>query len=233
MLEIVALEAGYASARVLHGVGMTVATGEVVALLGRNGMGKTTILRSICGLRPPLVTAGSIRFRDRDLGRLPAHEIARAGVGLVPQGRRLFASLTVDENLQIAARPVAGGWDLGRVRALFPVLGERGRQRAASLSGGEQQMLAIGRALMMNPALLVMDEPSEGLSPMMVAQVGERIADLRRDGLGILLAEQNVDLALSVADRVDVIGDGGVVAWSGSPATLRADAPLVAQLVGL
>jgi branched-chain amino acid transport system ATP-binding protein len=233
MLEIVALEAGYASARVLYGVHMTVATGEVVALLGRNGMGKTTLIRAICGLRPPLVTAGTIRFRDRDLGRLKAHEIARAGLGLVPQGRRLFPSLTVDENLRIAARSVTGGWDLARVRQLFTVLGERGGQRAGSLSGGEQQMLAIGRALMMNPALLVMDEPSEGLSPMMVAQVGERVADLRREGLGILLAEQNVDLALSVADRVDVLGDGGVLAWSGSPTTLRADASLVAQLVGL
>ena len=233
MLEIVALEAGYASARVLNGIGMSVATGEVVALLGRNGMGKTTLLRAVCGLRPPRVTAGTIRFRDRDLGRLRAHEIARAGLGLVPQGRRVFSSLTVDENLRIAARPVAGGWDLASVRDLFPVLGERGGQRAGSLSGGEQQMLAIGRALMMNPALLVMDEPSEGLSPMMVAQVGERIADLRSKGLGILLAEQNVDLALSVADRVDVIGDGGVLAWSGSPATLRADASLIAQLVGL
>jgi branched-chain amino acid transport system ATP-binding protein len=233
MLEIHDLEAGYASARVLNGIGLTVGTGEVVALLGRNGMGKTTLLRAVCGLRPPLITAGTIRFGDRDLGKLRAHEVARAGLSLVPQGRRLFPSLSVDENLQIAARRGSGGWDLARVRELFPRLGERGGQRAGSLSGGEQQMLAIGRALMMNPALLVMDEPSEGLSPMMVAQVGERIADLRTEGLGILLAEQNVDLALTVADRVDVIGDGGVIAWSGAPQTLRSDDALVAGLVGL
>jgi branched-chain amino acid transport system ATP-binding protein len=233
MLEIVDLDAGYAAAGVLNGVTLTVADAEVVAVLGRNGMGKTTLLRTICGLRPPIRTAGSIRFRGRDLAGLPPHEVARAGIGVVPQGRRVFQSLTVEENLRIAARPRPDGWDVPAVYEVFPRLGERARQRAGTLSGGEQQMLAIGRALMTNPDLLVMDEPSEGLSPAVVAHVGERIRDLRAHGLSVLLAEQNLDLALSVADRVHVIGDGGVVAWSGAPETLAADQTLVAQLVGL
>jgi branched-chain amino acid transport system ATP-binding protein len=233
VLEVAALEAGYASARVLNGVSLTVGEREVVAVLGRNGMGKTTLLRAVCGMRPPVRTGGAIRFGGRDLGALATHDVARAGISLVPQGRRVFASLTVGENLRIAARPRAGGWTLDSVCELFPRLRERTRQRAGTLSGGEQQMLAIGRALMTNPDLLVMDEPSEGLSPAVVEQVGERILTLRERGQSVLLAEQNVDLALSVADRVAVIGDGGVIAWSGHPATLRADQSLVAQLVGL
>ena len=233
MLEVTALEAGYASARVLCGVSLTVGDREVVAVLGRNGMGKTTLLRAVCGLRPPVRTGGAIRFAGRDLAPLAAHEVVRAGISLVPQGRRVFASLTVAENLAIAARPRPDGWTLDSVHSLFPRLRERARQRAGTLSGGEQQMLAIGRALMTNPDLLVMDEPSEGLSPVVVEQVGERIRDLRERGQSVLLAEQNVDLALTVADRVEVIGDGGVIAWSGSPDTLRTDQSLVAQLVGL
>jgi branched-chain amino acid transport system ATP-binding protein len=233
MLEVVELEASYASARVLNGVSISVGAGEVLAILGRNGMGKTTLLRSICGLRPPIRTAGSIRFHGRDLAPLAAHEVARAGISIVPQGRRVFQSLDVEENLRIAERRGAHGWNLGAVYELFPRLRDRARQRAGTLSGGEQQMLAIGRALMSNPELVVMDEPSEGLAPAVVAQVGERIGTLRDRGQGVLLAEQNVDLALSVADRVAIIGDGGVIAWSGSPAALRADEALVTQLVGL
>jgi branched-chain amino acid transport system ATP-binding protein len=233
MLEVVDVHAGYTTARVLHGVSLTVGEGEVVAVLGRNGMGKTTLLRAICGLRPPAVTAGTLRFGDRDLASLATHDVARAGISIVPQGRRLFASLTVAENLRIANRRARGGWDEARVQAFFPRLGERASQRAGSLSGGEQQMLAIGRALMMNPSLLVMDEPSEGLAPVIVDDVADRITELRGQGLGILLAEQNVDLALSVADRVEVIGDGGTIAWSGVPAGLRSDDGLLAQLVGI
>jgi branched-chain amino acid transport system ATP-binding protein len=234
MLELVDLEAGYASARVLNGVSLTVGEGEVVALLGRNGMGKTTLLRTVCGLRPPARTAGTVRFRGTDIGALAAHDVARAGISIVPQGRRVFASLTVEENLRIAQRTRGRDeWDIGTVNELFPRLRERAKQRAGTLSGGEQQMLAIGRALMANPDLIIMDEPSEGLSPAVVGQVGERIRDVRGRGHGVLLAEQNVDLALSVADRVAVIGDGGVLSWAGEPEALRSNEPLIAQLVGL
>ena len=234
MLEIVDLEAGYASARVLNGVSLTVGEGEVVALLGRNGMGKTTLLRTVCGLRPPGRTAGSVRFRGTDIGALAAHDVARAGISIVPQGRRVFASLSVEENLRIAARKRGRDeWDAGAVYDMFPRLRERSKQRAGTLSGGEQQMLAIGRALMANPDLIIMDEPSEGLSPAVVGQVGERIRDVKGRGHGVLLAEQNVDLALSVADRVAVIGDGGVLSWTGEPEALRSNELLIAQLVGL
>jgi branched-chain amino acid transport system ATP-binding protein len=234
MLEIVDLEAGYATARVLNGVSLTVGEGEVLALLGRNGMGKTTLLRTVCGLRPPARTAGSVRFRGTDIGALAAHEVARAGISLVPQGRRVFASLTVEENLRIGRQKRGRSeWDLESVCELFPRLRERSKQRAGTLSGGEQQMLAIGRSLMANPDLIIMDEPSEGLSPAVVGQVGERIRDVKGRGHGVLLAEQNVDLALSVADRVAVIGDGGVLSWTGQPEALRSDEALIAQLVGL
>jgi branched-chain amino acid transport system ATP-binding protein len=233
LLEVAGLHAGYASAHVLDGISLTVARGEVVAVLGRNGMGKTTLLRAICGLKPPVRTAGTVVFKERPLDGLPAHEVARRGISLVPQGRRVFSSLSVEENLRIAARPRKDGWDAGSVYGLFPRLRERSRQRAGTLSGGEQQMLAIGRSLMTNPDLLVMDEPSEGLSPAVIDQVGDRIRDLRGKGLGLLVAEQNVDLALSIADRVDVIGDGGTISWTGAPDRLRSDGALVAQLVGL
>jgi branched-chain amino acid transport system ATP-binding protein len=231
MLEVRDLTAGYATGTVLRGVSLTVAAGELLALLGRNGMGKTTLLRAVCGLRPPVLAGGSVRVAGEEVTGLPAYQVARRGVSLVPQGRRVFGSLTVEENLRIAARP--GGWDLDGVWELFPRLVERRGQAAATLSGGEQQMLAIGRSLMTNPRLLLMDEPSEGLAPAVLDLIADRLGQIRGQGQAVLLAEQNVDLALALADRVCILGEAGTVAWSGPPATLRDDPPILRELVGL
>lgn len=233
MLEVSSVHAGYATARVLHGVSLSVADGEVVALLGRNGMGKTTLLRAICGLRPPMITSGSVHLAGDEITSEASHRIARRGVGWVPQGRRVFASLTVAENLLLPARPAPDGWTEHRVYELFPRLAERRRQAGGTLSGGEQQMLAIGRALMSNPRLLVMDEPSEGLAPTIRDVIGDCIRRLKGTGIAVLLAEQNVDLALGVAERVSVIGESGTVEWTGPSETLRADTQALRQLVGV
>jgi branched-chain amino acid transport system ATP-binding protein len=233
LLVVRDLHAGYATARVLHGTSLRVEAREVVALLGRNGMGKTTLLRAISGLRPPHVTAGSIRFDDHELGGRSSHEVARLGVSLVPQGRRVFRSLSVLENLRVVSRPREGGWSVARIFDLFPRLAERPRQSAGTLSGGEQQMLAIGRSLMTNPRLLLMDEPSEGLSPQMRDLLADRIARLREEGQAVLIAEQNVDLALAVADRVDVLGESGTVTWSGATSVLRDDTASLQALMGI
>ena len=232
MLEVLDVSAGYATGTVLRGVSLGVAEGEVLALLGRNGMGKTTLLRAIAGLRPPGLTQGSVRVEGEEVSTLPSYRVARRGVSLVPQGRRVFGSLTVEENLQIVARP-NGAWDLGRVYDLFPRLVERRRQAGSTLSGGEQQMLAIGRSLMTNPRLLLMDEPSEGLAPAVLDLILDRLRQLKQHGQAVLLAEQNVDLALAVADRVCVLGEAGRIAWSGRPATLRDDPAVLRELVGL
>jgi branched-chain amino acid transport system ATP-binding protein len=233
MLEVRDLHASYATAGVLHGVTLSIAERDAVALLGRNGMGKTTLLRSICGLRPPAITAGEVVFAGESLANLRSHQIARRGIGLVPQGRRVFPSLTVEENLNVAARPADGGWTLARVFELFPRLAERRRQHGATLSGGEQQMLAIGRALMTNPSLLVMDEPSEGLAPTVRAVILERFRLLKEAGQSLLVAEQNVDLALDVAESVSVLGESGTIEWTGPPDELRQDADLLRSLMGL
>lgn len=234
MLEIRGLHVAYETARVLHGVDLQVDSGEVVALLGRNGMGKTTLLRAICGLHPPAVTSGSIVWDGVDTTRLASHEIARRGISLVPQGRRVFGSLTVHENLTVAARKGRGAtWQVDGVYELFPRLAERRRQAAANLSGGEQQMLSIGRALMTNPGLLVMDEPSEGLAPAVRDTIVDRLQRLINDGPALLLAEQNVDLALAVATRVSVLGEAGTIAWTGSPTALAHDASILDDLMGL
>jgi branched-chain amino acid transport system ATP-binding protein len=208
----------YGDSYVLQGVSLTVGAGQIVAILGRNGMGKTTLLRSIAGLTPP--RAGTIAFRDASVvGRTP-HGIARLGIGLVPQGRRTFPSLTVRENLLLPTNPLAGRrrantgvrhWRLDDVLREFPPLAARIGHRARHLSGGEQQMLAIGRALMANPELILMDEPSEGLAPILVAQLGDIMRGLRGHGHSILLVEQNVSLALAVADYVYVLATGRVV----------------------
>jgi branched-chain amino acid transport system ATP-binding protein len=207
-LRLERLNAYYGESHVLHDVSFALPDGQLLALLGRNGAGKSTCISAIVGLVPP--RGGRVCVFGKDVAGLPPEAIAHAGVGLVPQGRRMFGSLTVRENL-IVARKGSGQWDLARVLALFPRLGERQRQLASSLSGGEQQMLAIGRALMGNPRLLLLDEPSEGLAPMIVAEVGRIIADLRRQGLAIVLVEQNAELAMGLADRVVVLTTGRCV----------------------
>jgi branched-chain amino acid transport system ATP-binding protein len=231
MLEVDGLSAGYRTGTVLAGVSLTVAEGEVLALLGRNGMGKSTLLRAVAGLRPPVVTGGSVRVAGAEVTTLATYQVARHGVSLVPQGRRVFGSLTVEENLRVVARP--GDWTIERVYELFPRLVERRTQAAATLSGGEQQMLAIGRSLMTNPRLLLMDEPSEGLAPAVLDVITDRLGLLKQEGLAVLLAEQNADLALAVADRVAVLGEAGTIAWTGPPATLRDDTGMLRELVGL
>jgi branched-chain amino acid transport system ATP-binding protein len=195
----------------LQGVSLRVARGEVVAVLGRNGVGKTTLIRSIVGFTPP--RRGRIVLKGEEITRLPAHEIARRGVGLVPQGRRIFPSLAVGEHLQIGERTGNGsGWSVARVLDLFPRLRERLTNRGNKLSGGEQQMLACGRALVGNPDILLMDEPSEGLAPQLVAEVMATIRRLKEQGLSIVLVEQNPKLVFQVADDVVILNGGRVVA---------------------
>src|SRR5262249_1258394 len=192
MLEVSDLHSYYGDAHVLQGVTLTVAEGEIVALLGRNGMGKTTLIRSIMNLRQPVVRRGKITFLGESLNSLPPHAIAKRKIGLVPQGRRLFKSLTVVEHLTLI-KPASAkqGWTLERVLEAFPRLAERRHHRGDQLSGGERQMLAVGRALMIDPRLILMDEPSEGLSPLLVHHLEGVIDGLRKEGLGILLVEQN------------------------------------------
>jgi branched-chain amino acid transport system ATP-binding protein len=234
MLTVSGLHAAYATASVLHGVDLEVGGAEVVGLLGRNGMGKTTLLRAIAGARPPICGDGEVRLDGEELLALPSWEVARRGVGMVPQGRRVFGSLTVEENLRVVARPGHGhGWVPDRVYELFPQLAGRRQQRGATLSGGEQQMLAIGRALVTNPCLLLMDEPSEGLAPSVLSTIGERLAHLSRENLSVLLAEQNRDLALALADRLYILGEDGRIAWIGGPEELRGDGALLRRHLGI
>jgi branched-chain amino acid transport system ATP-binding protein len=211
MLELSDIHTYYGDSYVLQGVSLKVEKASVVALLGRNGMGKTTTIHSIMGITPP--RRGTIMFQGRDLAHMHSQKIARLGIGLVPQGRRIFPSLSVQENLTMAARGGNGdsSWNLGRVYELFPVLKERARTRGTSLSGGEQSLLNIARALMTNPALVLMDEPSEGLSPLMVNMVAKIIGHLRDDGVSVLLVEQNLPLALKVADYLYIMGKGTVI----------------------
>jgi branched-chain amino acid transport system ATP-binding protein len=232
-LRIDGLEAYYGDSHVLHGVSFALRAGEVLALLGRNGAGKTTCISSVMGLLPP--REGSIALFSQPIAGLPPEKISRAGVGLVPQGRRVFPSLSVRENLDIARQreqTTRGPWTLERIWQLFPQLAERKRQLAGSLSGGEQQMLAIGRALMGNPGVLLMDEPSEGLAPLIVAEVGRTIGKLKADGQSILLVEQNSRLAMSLADHVVILNTGRVV-FDGRVKEATADEDLIAQNLGV
>jgi branched-chain amino acid transport system ATP-binding protein len=229
VLAVADLHTYYGDSHVLQGVSLGVAPGEIVALLGRNGMGKTTLIRSIVGFTPP--RRGRVSFRGDDITAWPPFRRIARGMALVPQGRRIFASLSVRENLDVA-RGGHGRWNLARVYELFPRLRERAANRANKLSGGEQQMLAIGRSLMSNPDLLLMDEPTEGLAPLLVAQVGQAIGELRRAGLSILLVEQNLPMAAAVADRVHVLNRGAIV-YSGTPAALLADEDVKSRYLGV
>lgn len=236
MLDIQAVSSSYGEAQILHGVSLQVPSGQAVGLLGRNGTGKTTLIRSIMQLRPPLVTSGSIRWNGQELCGLSPNQVAMLGIGLVPQGRRLFASLTVQEHLEIVPRRAAPSgrrpWTVARAYELFPRLGERRGHRGNQLSGGERQMLAITRALMLNPDLVLMDEPTEGLAPLIVEHVEAAIRALKSEGLSILLVEQNLRSALSVVDAVTVLETGAVV-YEGSPQALSADTAALHQYLGV
>jgi branched-chain amino acid transport system ATP-binding protein len=261
MLEIADVHTYYGDSHILHGVSLQVAAGEAVALLGRNGAGKTTLIRSVVGFTPP--RAGRISFDGQPIEGRTAYAIARLGIGLVPQGRRIFAPLSVSENLMLGARKPASGRGRGvrshaapetghprlepsaepslqsslhftrdRAYTLFPRLRERALQGGGTLSGGEQQMLAVARALMTNPHLLLLDEPSEGLAPLIVREIGRVLIGLKQQGLSILLVEQNVPLALRVADRVYVMNKGRIV-YEGSSAALAADEDVKRRFLGV
>ncbi len=228
LLDVENIHAYYGESHVLHGVSLRVAPGEAVALLGRNGAGKTTTIRSIVGFTPP--RTGRVLFDGRPIERWPSYRIARSGLALVPQGRRIFSPLSVRENLLLGAR--AQGWTLERVFALFPRLRERALQSGGTLSGGEQQMLAIGRALLTNSRLILLDEPSEGLAPVIVRDIGRILLALKAERLSLLLVEQNYHLALRVADRVYVMNKGQVV-YEGTPASLEADEEVKRRYLGV
>jgi branched-chain amino acid transport system ATP-binding protein len=229
MLSIRDVHTYYGDSYILQGVSLDVKAGQVVALLGRNGVGKTTLVRSIIGLTPP--KRGAIRFKDVDITRMPAYRIARLGIGLVPQGRHVFRSLTVKEHLQVTARG-RGAFDFDKVVSLFPNLQSRLRSLAGKLSGGEQQMLAAGRALVGNPALLLMDEPTEGLAPMIVRELGRTIESLKRAGTAILLVEQQLHFALRYADVVFIMSKGRIVHQC-APQELAADAEIKTRYLGV
>jgi branched-chain amino acid transport system ATP-binding protein len=232
MLEVRDLHSFYGDAHILRGVSLDVPQGTVVALLGRNGMGKTTLIRSIMGLTPPRVTQGSASYRGAELRGLTPHAIARKRIGLVPQGRRLFASLTVVEHLTMLGRKSAGRWTVDRIFEIFPRLGERANHRGAQLSGGERQMLAISRALVTDPELLLMDEPSEGLAPVMVQHLEGIIMQLKQAGLAVLLVEQNLFSALTVADDVYILETGKIV-YHDTADRLRGDQASMIRFLGV
>ncbi|SMF24000.1 amino acid/amide ABC transporter ATP-binding protein 2, HAAT family [Tistlia consotensis] len=228
MLSVAGLEAAYGSSRVLFGVELAVGAGEALALLGRNGMGKTTTVRAIMGLLRP--SAGSVRFEGIELAGLRSFAVARAGLGLVPEGRQVFPNLTVRENLVATAR--RGRWRLAEVEALFPVLAERRTAWGNELSGGEQQMLAIGRALLTNPKLLILDEATEGLAPRIRGEIWRVLARLKAEGLAILVIDKNVGDLIRLCDRHAIL-EKGKVAWTGSSAELAAEPALQARYLGV
>ncbi len=227
-LAVEQLHTFYGKSHILHGVGLEVREGEIVTLLGRNGAGKSTTLRSLVGLTPP--RDGTVTIFGRDTTQWPPYRIAALGVGYVPEGRRIFANLTVDENLLVPLeRP--GPWTMTRIHELFPRLAERRANKGRQLSGGEQEMLAIARALILNPRLLILDEPSQGLAPLIVREVFKVVTAARREGISILLVEQNVRAAVEIADRAYVLDDGRVV-YSGAAAEFAKDEERVRALTG-
>lgn len=230
MLELAAVNSGYGETQVLHGMTLTAAAGRVLAILGRNGAGKSTTLKTIMGLLSR--TAGEIRFEGKPIDRHP-YEIAKRGIAYVPETRDIFPSLTVRENLELTAKRFGGGdWTMERVLDLFPRLGERMANGGMQLSGGEQQMLAIARALLMNPRLLILDEPTEGLAPIIVQLIHDKLQELRAEGLSMIIVEQNFGFATSLADDVVVVGKGQIV-WNGSAAEIRADSDTQHRWLGV
>ncbi len=232
LLSVEDIRTAYGLSQVLFGISLDIEAGECVCLLGRNGVGKSTTMRSIMGLTPP--RAGRVVWHGQDVAGWPPFRIARAGIGFVPEDRRIFAELSVWENLDVAARAARrpGHWSIPRVCELFPVLAERRNQRGGFLSGGEQQMLTIARALVGNPELLLLDEPSEGLAPLVVDLLRQKIAELKAKGLTILLAEQGVAFSLALADRVYVL-EKGTVRHAGPAAELRDNPALLDRLLAL
>ena len=227
-LEARGLDTSYGKSHILHDVGLKVQEGEIVALLGRNGAGKTTTLRSLMGLTPP--NSGVVTVFGRETTRWPPYRIAELGVGYVPEGRRIFANLTVEENLRVPLeRP--GAWTIERAYGLFPRLAERKGSKGRQLSGGEQEMLAISRALLLNPKILLLDEPSQGLAPLIVQEVFKIVAQMRGEGMSILLVEQNVRAAVEIADRAYVLDDGRIV-FEGNAAEFARDEERVRALAG-
>ena len=234
LLDVRDIETAYGLSRVLFGVSVEVRPDECVCLLGRNGVGKTTTMRSIMGLTPP--QRGRVTWKGTDITGWPPYRVARVGIGFVPEDRRIFPDLTVWENLDVASRTsgrtTSSGWTVERVFDLFPKLRELARRNGGFLSGGEQQMLTIARTLMGNPELLLLDEPSEGLAPLVVDHLQEQIARLKHEGLTILLAEQGVDFSLALADRVYVL-EKGAIRFSGAASELRDNEPLRHELLAL
>jgi branched-chain amino acid transport system ATP-binding protein len=232
MIEVSDLHTYRGPNYVLQGVNLRIEDGACTVLLGRNGMGKTTLVHTIMGMLRP--RSGRITLGDEELVGKQPFQIARRGIALIPQGRRIFPSLTVEENLALGARSKAGddAWTIERVYGLFGNLAERKRHRGGQLSGGEQQMLAVGRALLANPSLLLMDEPSEGLAPVIIDRVGEILADLRRGGLSIFLVEQNYGLATALADTIYILSNGRVV-WQGTPGELENSASVRETYLGV